>query len=90
MASIKVNGVRINWVRKCKCGRKPEIATGYIGYDDGSGPFFIKCHHGIDDKEFKQKMDSYVNTGKNCPNYAFVRSWSKTRAVKIWNEMQSN
>ena len=90
MASITVNGVRMNWVKKCKCGRKPEIATGYIEYDNGTGPFFIECRHGMDKKEFDRKMDSYVNTGKGAPEYSFVRSWSKTRAVKIWNNMQLN
>lgn len=74
-----VDGVRMDHVRRCSCGRKPEISTGYegLGVEPGYGPFIIKCYHGREGEEGEH--------GPVLPR--FCRSWSKTRAVKLWRTM---
>ena len=66
-------------VRKCACGRRPQISTRYegIGLEPGSGPFIIKCYCGREGEEGEH--------GPVLPR--FCRSWSKTRAVRLWSRM---
>ena len=71
--------VRLDYVRTCRCGKRPLITTGYAQFDDGNGPFFIQCDH--EDKT-KHPFDVKVAI--------FVRSWSKTRVVRLWNQMVRN
>ena len=88
MASIVIDGVRMDWPRRCKtCGRKPEVSTGYKDFEPGFGPFVIKCMHGLGGI-----MEQYekVQRGEfDRERWQFARSWSKTRAVRNWNAMQS-
>lgn len=74
-----VDGVRMDHVRRCACGRKPEISTGYVGLgiEAGYGPFIIKCYCGREGEQGEH--------GDAVPR--FCRSWSKTRAVKLWSRM---
>jgi len=64
--------VKMPWVRRCHCGRRPDISTGYTGYDVGTGPFLIRCNCG---------------RGDDWQKCTFSRSWTKTRAVRNWNRM---
>ncbi|EPX83873.1 hypothetical protein [Salipiger mucosus] len=75
-----VDGIRMDHVRRCICGRRPEIATCYHGMDPGDGPFIIKCYCGRD-------PDQEDEDGRS-PLPTFVRSWSKTRAVRAWRSLQ--
>lgn len=80
MASMMVGGVRMDWVRRCYCGRKPKITTHYVGTfatEPGFGPFSIRCSHGKFNKDGKMDIDNMV----------FCRSWSKTRVVQIWRAL---
>jgi hypothetical protein len=79
MSTMVVDGVRMDYIRKCWCGRRPKVATAYEGFEPGMGPFIISC---------------YCDTPKDAkdvwgfrPGLSFVRSWSKTRAVRNWNAM---
>lgn len=79
MGSITTeSGYRFDHVRRCrKCGRKPRVRTGYVGFDDGTGPFVVMCDHGtpLEDQPEGQ-MDLMMS-----------RSWYKTRAAANWNRM---
>lgn len=80
-----VNGVRMDHVRSCHCGRRPEIMTGYKGFDDGTGPFVISCMHGRGDI-----MEQYEKTRRgelDGERYVISRSWYKTRAVRNWRAL---
>lgn len=77
MASIYVNGTRMDHVRQCHCGRKPEVTTGYVGFDDGTGPFIISCDHGT---PLNEQPEGRLHL-------AMSRSWAKTRATRNWNRM---
>lgn len=81
MGETRVNGVRLDYVRKCRCGRRPNIRTGYEGFDDGTGPFIITCECG----QSKDPKDHPY--GIILPR-VMSRSWSKTRVVRNWNEIQ--
>lgn len=82
MASMIVDGVRMDWVRRCYCGRRPEISTSYEGFDPGFGPFLIKCSHGKSVPE-ENTWTEYSTVGL----MALSRSWSKTRVVENWKEL---
>lgn len=82
MGSTYAEGVRLDYVRRCKCGRRPEIGTCYKGSDPGDGPFIIDCFCGRDPKK-PTPDDKY---GIVLPSF-MSRSWSKTRVVKNWNAM---
>lgn len=77
MGSIYVNGTRMDHVRRCSCGRKPEVSTGYKGFDDGTGPFLIICDHGV----------PLEDQPEGRMNFSMSRSWYKTRAAANWNSM---
>lgn len=78
MASITTeSGYRFDHVRRCHCGRKPEVSTGYVGFDDGDGPFLVFCDHGV-------PMDQQPEGQRK---YVMSRSWYKTRAARNWNLM---
>ncbi len=77
MGSVMVNGVRMDHVRRCHCGRKPTIRTGYEGFDDGTGPFIILCDHGI----------PLADQPTDCLHLTLSRSWTKTRATTNWNRL---
>lgn len=79
MASVFVDGVRMDWFRTCStCGRKPVVRTGYEGFS-GDGPFLLVCDHG------EPRREEYV-PGEPL-RFVMSRSWSKTRAVANWNRM---
>lgn len=73
-----VDGVRLGHVRRCACGRAPDIATTYVGFEPGTGPFIITCYCGA--------PEDAVNEHGFRPHH-LSRSWSKTRAVRNWNQM---
>lgn len=75
-SSIMVGGVRMDRPRKCWCGKHPSVSTGYKGFEDGMGPFFLSCKHG-----------EHTKYGVTLPLGPFVRSFSKTRAVALWNRV---
>ena len=79
MSSTMVDGVRLDYVRRCKCGRQPVILTTYEGLEPGWGPFIIKC--------YCDTPEDAVNEHGFRPHPRFCRSWSKTRAVRIWRDM---
>ena len=79
MSATVIDGVRMDYVRKCWCGRRPEIATCYQGMKPGMGPFIISCY--CDTPE-----DAKDEWGFR-PGLSFARSWSKTRVVRNWNTM---
>jgi hypothetical protein len=77
VSGIIVDGVRMDHVRRCgKCGRKPNIRTGYDGYE-GEGPFIIMCDHGT---PLKDQPDDRLD-------FALSRSWYKSRAVANWRSL---
>jgi hypothetical protein len=78
MASITTeSGYRFDHVRRCTCGRKPKVSTGYEGSDDGYGPFLVFCDHGM---PLEDQPDGQMN-------FSMARSWYKTRAARNWNLM---
>lgn len=78
MASITtLSGHRFDHVRKCTCGRKPKVITGYKGFDDGTGPFVVSCDHGVPLED--QPQDRL--------HFSMSRSWYKSRAARNWNAM---
>lgn len=77
MASIYVGETRLDHVRRCTCGRKPEVRTGYAGFDDGDGPFVISCDHGV---PIESQAGGWLN-------FSMSRSWFKTSACRNWNRM---
>lgn len=79
MASTIIDGVRLDHVRRCNCGRKPEISTSYKGFEPGMGPFFIQC--------YCDTPEDAVNEHGFRPFPNFCRSWSKTRVVRNWNHL---
>jgi hypothetical protein len=79
MASTYVDGVRLDYVRRCRCGRKPEIATCYRGDDPGEGPFIISCFCG--------RPEDVKDEHGLLPCPRFCRSWTKSRAVALWRGM---
>lgn len=86
MASIYVDGIRMDWIRPCaECGRKPVVHTSYKDMPPGWGPFIITCDHGHTEEE----KDRWVESGDwQSPPFNAYRSWYKTRAVRGWNAMQ--
>jgi len=72
--TITGDGVRMDHVRACSCGRRPRIVTTCAGQEPGFGPFIISCH-----------CDKDPEGEDTIPH--FVRSWSKTRAARLWNGM---
>jgi hypothetical protein len=82
MASIRVDGIRMDWVRCCHCGRVPLISTCYKGMEPGMGPYAILCDHGNPPEERQKWLD-----GERPIPFSFARSWSKTRVVANWNRM---
>ena len=78
MTSITTeSGYRFDHVRRCRCGRKPKVITGYEGFDDGTGPFVVSCDHGV----------PLEDQPEGRMNFAMSRSWYKTRAAANWNRM---
>jgi hypothetical protein len=75
MANTLAEGIRLDYVRKCYCGRRPQISTCYEGFEPGMGPFLISCGHGS------------TLTHKIPPGFIASRSWSKTRVVRNWNQL---
>jgi len=82
MPDRTVEGVRLGHVRRCACGRDPEIWTGYPGFEPGFGPFVLKCYCGRD-PAVPTPSDAH---GIVLPSL-MARSWSKTRGVRIWNRI---
>ncbi|WP_446325496.1 hypothetical protein [Blastomonas sp. CACIA14H2] len=74
---ITASGYRFDHVRRCHCGRKPQVSTGYEGVDDGTGPFIVSCTHGV----------PLEDQPEGALNLTFARSWSKTRAARNWNAL---
>ena len=81
MASTIVDGIRLAYVRRCRCGRRPEITTCYQGFTPGDGPFVIRCFCDI-------PLDAKDEHGFR-PHPRFCRSWSKSRVVKLWTAMNA-
>ena len=78
MASMTTDsGYRFDHVRRCSCGRKPTVITGYKGFDDGTGPFVVSCDHGV---PLEEQPEGRMN-------FSMSRSWYKTRAAANWNRM---
>lgn len=78
MASfITESGYRFDHVRRCTCGRKPRVITGYKDFDNGMGPFVVSCDHGV---PIEEQPEGWLN-------FSMSRSWSKTRAARNWNQM---
>jgi hypothetical protein len=85
---VRVGNVRMDHVRRCHCGRRPEISTGYQGFEDGFGPFVISCMHGLG-----SPVEQYekVRRGElDAERYVLSRSWSKTRAVANWRRLMAS
>jgi hypothetical protein len=55
-------------VRRCFCGRKPDVATCYDDGKPGWGPFFITCNHG--------KFDVQIMT-RSWSKTRVVRNWNR-------------
>lgn len=68
MSSIIVDGVRLDYVRKCHCGLRPEIVTAYQGMTPGDGPFIISCVHG--------KTIDYVTMSRSWTKTRAVENWN--------------
>jgi len=82
MPDRTVDGVRLGHVRRCACGRDPEISTAYPGQESGFGPFVLKCYCGRD-PDTPTPADTH---GIVLPTI-FVRSWVKSRGVTLWNRV---
>lgn len=76
---MMVDGIRMDHIARCICGRRPVVMTCYKGGTPGEGPFIIRCHcgHSEDDIDPRNKL----------PRLRFCRSWYKTRAVQRWRGM---
>ena len=74
------DGVRMDHVRRCSCGRVPVVSTAYPGWEAGEGPFVIKCYCDRDPDEMEAD-------GLPPLPVFFSRSWSKTRAVRNWSAL---
>lgn len=82
---MNVNGVRMDDVRHCHCGRRPGIMTGCKGFDHGTGPFVISCMHWRGDI-----VEQYEKTRRgelNGERYVISRSSYETRAVRNWRAL---
>lgn len=82
MPDRTVDGVRLGHVRRCGCGRDPEISTAYLGQEPGFGPFVLKCYCGRDPNT-PTPADAH---GIVLPTI-MARSWVKSRGVAIWNRI---
>lgn len=84
----EIGGVRMDHVRRCHCGRRPIVSTGYKQFELGFGPFVIFCGHG--QGSIMEQYEAVQRGELDAERYVFCRSWSKTRVVANWRHMMAN
>ncbi len=83
---MKIDDVEVGSVEPCsKCGRDPEVSTGYKGYE-GGGPYIITCTHGNGEEVIAAWANRSGSLEQDPMPFSFCCSLDAQRAVDLWND----